>query len=710
MNGMTVSAAPVYQPLQLEYDGETHTYTDPIVLVEIDGKIIDLGSVPGVLLDGTAMVPAKEVFEAFGAAVKRDSEKEEITIVFQDKQIILAVGEAIAYVNEKPRELEIPVKFITNTEKMEGKAMVPVSFIIGVLGYEAVWDSTNYRIKFRTNQEGEAGQTTTQVETNIAEKEKNLSTPLKDNPIIWEGNVGNLSNSQKEITRRPGDLVDIEDIIYEEESKSIIIEASGPITNVQDSVMDGKLTVDVERAKVTAFVKAMDIQKNEYIKGMKFSENEENSTLQFDLADKYLDYRMKLSADRKKIRIEFQKNTIYRIETSQDDKGDYLSIIGRSRPNLRVSRYTDPERLVVDVSNANSKIGDNSYREAEVDGQYITNIRTSQFDENTVRVVLEIKQQVNFNLEYTDHEAVIRFDQPSYTDIQYHNSDSPSITLKKKDSMNVSMIQQMDNYLYKEYILTLPGNYSSFYGQGSIQIQDGSIERVEIQTNENNQTELHIYGEQILAYDITSDEEYLYITAVPPREKYNHIVVIDPGHGGGDPGTSGNGLTEKALNLDIGLTLYRLLQEDPNIQVYSTRLDDSYPTLQDRCDLANELQADLFVSVHNNAIEYNVSSTSGTEILYKPSCASVDSPEEIKEIALVMKDALVQNLDIPSRGLREREDLYVLNHTEMSAILVEVGYVTNLEDARKLSTKAFKDQAGTAIYQGIRNILNVIAD
>ena len=90
------------------------------------------------------------------------------------------------------------------------------------------------------------------------------------------------------------------------------------------------------------------------------------------------------------------------------------------------------------------------------------------------------------------------------------------------------------------------------------------------------------------------------------------VIVIDPGHGGKDPGASAHGVTEKNVNLAIGLELERILTLQ-GFRVIMTRRTDVYLQLQERTDIANNVNADLFVSVHVNALPSRTSMT-GFEI------------------------------------------------------------------------------------------------
>jgi len=171
----------------------------------------------------------------------------------------------------------------------------------------------------------------------------------------------------------------------------------------------------------------------------------------------------------------------------------------------------------------------------------------------------------------------------------------------------------------------------------------------------------------------------------------NKIIVVDPGHGGSDPGAVYSNVNEKDLNLDIALRLKQLLEES-GARVLMTRESDIYVNLYTRADIANRVGADLFVSIHNNASTN--ASTSGTMTLYYP------SPEK-KVLAKILQKAVVETLGLPDLGISERPNLVVTRETKMPSALVEVAFMSNQKDLALLQTEEFRQRAAEGIYKGI---------
>lgn len=128
-----------------------------------------------------------------------------------------------------------------------------------------------------------------------------------------------------------------------------------------------------------------------------------------------------------------------------------------------------------------------------------------------------------------------------------------------------------------------------------------------------------------------------------------------------------------------------------------TRESDIYVDYFVTPGIANEIGADLFVSVHNNTATN--SGVSGTETLYFP------GPEK-QALAQAIQDAVVRSLGLTDRGIKERPGLVVTRETKMPSALVEVAFMTNSNDRVLLMTDEFKQKAAEGIYEGILNYLS----
>jgi len=176
----------------------------------------------------------------------------------------------------------------------------------------------------------------------------------------------------------------------------------------------------------------------------------------------------------------------------------------------------------------------------------------------------------------------------------------------------------------------------------------------------------------------------------------HRMIVVDPGHGGSDPGTIGSvlGVFEKDVVLPISLELGRLLEENGAVVVF-TRSDDRYVSHFDRAPIANAVNAEVLISIHANS--YEGTAAKGVETLYNPLYL------ENFRFAEVIQRELVNYIGAVNRGVRPRTDLHVLNNANMPAALVEVGFVSHPEEEAMLNDPDYQKRIAEGLLMGIIN-------
>jgi N-acetylmuramoyl-L-alanine amidase len=183
--------------------------------------------------------------------------------------------------------------------------------------------------------------------------------------------------------------------------------------------------------------------------------------------------------------------------------------------------------------------------------------------------------------------------------------------------------------------------------------------------------------------------------AIPSIPQGAVVVVIDPGHGGRDPGAVGiAGLQEKQINTAISNRVRQRLQE-AGLTVLMTRDSDVFVDLDARAQLANRAGADLFVSIHANAISMSRPDVNGLETYYLGSG---------ERLARAIHSRVLQSTDLGDRGVRTAR-FYVLRYTTMPAVLVETGFVTGATDAARFRNPAAVNQIADGIARGILDYL-----
>ncbi|HCC07848.1 MAG TPA: hypothetical protein DEP72_06800 [Clostridiales bacterium] len=680
--------------MSLEYDGEKHEYTAKPIKLMVNGKQVDT-EMPPIILNDRTLVPARDVFEKLGAKVKWDEKYKQVYIIYGSKTIILTINNKTAYINQITSELDVPAKLIN------GKTMIPVAFVAKGLGFKVNWVEKTRIVE--VNETATSGS----IKTDTTSEEILKAHDIAKTTLEWKNDKDIETYKNFSISKRDYSDVNIDDVSLikvDNENIDLVITASDRVSNITHSRIDNKLIIDIDNSIMEFNANKYTIIDNLFIKGItttQVSKEPNKSKIVFELKDNY-NYEVSLSGNRKNIVVRFLKNQIYAMQLSEKSETATLYIKGSLKTNVTAFRLTDPDRIVFDVPYSYSKLDS---KQASVTSKYIKSIRTSQFEESTTRFVIDTIGQPKYDIEFRDNIVKIKITEAEYKNITYDNEDEKNtkiILIKPKDKIiDISQIKVVDNYLQKNLQITFPGDFTSEFGNGEININDERISKVNVSKRGSN-TAIDIYSNTIFACNINEDEKYIYVELLKPKQKYSKIVLIDAGHGGSDPGATVSGIFEKNINLVITTKIEELIEADGNIKVYVTRDKDNYPTLQDRAKIAEDVQADVFVSVHNNATLSE--KAIGTETLYFPLSTKNASGLDAKILAEIVQSTVANELGSKDRGVIARSDLYVLKNTTMPAIIVEIGYMTNPTELANLKNISYTDNAANGIFKAIKKI------
>lgn len=239
---------------------------------------------------------------------------------------------------------------------------------------------------------------------------------------------------------------------------------------------------------------------------------------------------------------------------------------------------------------------------------------------------------------------------------------------------------------------------------------------------------------------------FLLLVSITAFSQKNYTVVLDAGHGGKDPGNTGNGFIEKDIALRVTLLVGEHLEKSKDINVVYTRKTDTYPTLWQRGEIANNANADLFVSIHcdsyaprpaafgagtfvlglrGNSQNLEIAKRENAFILkednFKDRYKGFDpnSAESIIGLSLLQEENLDKSLEIASliqnnftlklkrKDRKVKQDNFqVLRETIMPSVLVELGFLTNKTEGRYLNSKKGQEQMAKAIADAIENYIS----
>lgn len=671
-------------------DGQAIEYNLSAISLYVNGKKIETKVMNPIQLDGRVLVPAREVFEAMGAQVAWDNTSKKVTIKYKSKTIILFMNNPVALIDGTEVSMDVPGKIIND------KVMIPIRFVSEAMGLAVQWDSANRAVRI---------------------DEKTVDIPSTDKEVTGQVYTGTANQNSLTLTSGSYDTASIQTVEVSESSQMMTakVTASSAISNASFTVMTGKLVLDIKNSK-SQLSNQITPNVNTYVKSIRTSQFTADTTrVVFDLKSG-AQMKATLSGDRKQIIIEFSKQNIEQIEISSSQGRDTVFIKGFGTAQVQITEDSANKKLYFTLPNTNLE---ETVNWTNISSSLISKV-TMVPSGNDVKGTIELKEKVSFlasdltnGMSLTlsaggdtvveqpdttkpgqDQEVTEPDKQPEQTQsgISYNAGSKPKFVLSSIKGLTTSQIKVTDDYRNKKLIFDLGADYSTVLKAETRTINDSYIKTLTV--SHTGTTKITVETKTIYHYNLSTSSNSITLELVRPSQKFSQIVVIDIGHGGSDSGAVANGLKEKEVNFNQGMALYQLLEADPNIKVYMTREADVYPSLEFRSTLANEIQADLFVSIHNNSASANVQ---GAETLYYPSATDTRG----KQIAQLVQDSLVKDSGMVNRGIKARSDLRVLNSTNMPAILIETGFLTNLSDASRINTSNFINTWAKGVYNAI---------
>lgn len=647
MFNLTVFAAP-YINLTLSYGGKIHTYNAEEVYLFVNSEKINDLTMPPIILNGYTLVPIREIFEPLGASVEWIKDTEEIEIIYKNNNLKIKVGNKNTILNNNNFEMLIEPKLINS------KTMIPVRFVSEALGLNVEWKGDTREI-------------------NISEK------------IVIESNL----NGNLESIKMP-----------DSDERTFEIYADKKIEKYEvNKIEDNLIALDIynfnNKIKDSTLQSVTDVVSNVNI------EQKEGDVTRFTFKTlKDLNHNVFLSEDGKTIFVNFGGSQIKKIELiNENETSDILKIYFEYIPDLSIEKIDN--KIIIKLKNSSII----NLSENIQEGNYVSSVRyTQNNEENTTQnidIELEINKDVNFKKEVNNNILIIKIGENLPAEDKPNISLDRQFIIDKKDEIKVDLtsILHNDDYLNKAYTLKFGQDISNLISIGEYKINNELVDKIIVE-NIEDKTELIIKSNNIIAVDITEDNSKIYINILRPKEKYKNIIVIDPGHGGKDPGTIGNGLVEKEITLDISLKLLKLFENDKDIKLYFTRTSDVYPTFDDRTNMANEV-GDMFISIHINAADKNPKA-SGSEVYYLNPNTS-DTGLNSKAIADILQSKLI-SLGTKDRGVR-KSNFKVLRDSNIPSVLCEIAFVTNDEDAKKLSSESFRQDVARVLYEGCKELM-----
>ncbi|MCL1861971.1 MAG: N-acetylmuramoyl-L-alanine amidase family protein [Defluviitaleaceae bacterium] len=690
-------------------------YANENIRLFVDGSEMFGLSTPPIIVGERTLVPARDVFERVGGVVGWHSGHRQVSLFFGDDVIVLTIDDRTARFNDDFIQMDVPPIIYNDS------TMIPLRFPAEVFGFEVDWVAEENTAIVNSPGNGN-GVVYDDYDIpiisfppippaedigDISDKEElPWEGVLEDDElpppgVVVQGGSGaaqdvststivNMSHPQTTITslRTPLDTG----------SAAFVAVASSPISEVQHFLLpDNRLVVDIHNAVSMIcgeFASPANVPVSAF-RASQFSQTPRVTRIVFEVVGA-ADYSITLSGDRTLLTVSFSKNRISGVFAQSDSVSDSLFIQGDVLPAISISTEGFPLFLTINIDNAAMDAVGGAF----ANGVFASHFSTGQHDDGSAYVRVYVREWPSFSTAHSANSVALVLHH-GVSGVRY-DSVNRELRISRKFAMDVAQIQQDNEYLRLRHTFLLPPQ-AEVLGRGEVSVLDGFVNSFSLAPDSMGNIRLTFNTARVLNFSIHEEAEYFVIRAHLPREVSPFVVVIDPGHGGSDPGTRHNGIVEKDFALMISHKVMQLLDADPFVQAFMTRRDDTFVSTLSRAEFANDLEADLFVSIHLNAAEKSPGvinpEVHGIETWY--------ANTESRGVANIFQRQKIMHTNAHCRGLRNGPNIVVLRETTMPAVLLELGFITNPDEAARLKGTQYQWQLVNSIYRGIVETLGL---
>jgi len=500
--------------------------------------------------------------------------------------------------------------------------------------------------------------------------------------------------------------------IYISEDNTFFVEATGEIAEADIDYLPTSHKMIIDIPSIVAGKYELDVGENSFIKDVKVSQHSLDPVIlriEVETLGEQLLQPLNNSEENKSNVLSFKKGEKTIIRDLAFNSGQ-MSFHSTAQIKPETFLLSDPPRLVINLFNAQR--GDNILDEISLDDSIIKSIRTARFDDETVRLVADLKEltgyQINGKKQEDYYYYTVKFqnkfsevsskDTENFQDLNISLTGSTDYEVKKFTHPHRIVIDVKNAYNNLDN-LDLPknGGLIKEIRSSNYQLEGEKVTRLVFELNEyfNHIIKKSDGGRSInisLAKSADAAPEEPLLIADPK----NNLIIIDAGHGGFDPGAIGHsGLHEKIPNLAIARKLAEILKSEGQ-RTLLTRNSDRFLSLQKRVNTANESGAALFVSIHANSI--NNKTAGGVETYYN------GSHKSSRIFAEKIHDKLSRSLGINDRGIKN-DNFYVIKYTNMPSVLIETAFLSNPDEEKLLRSSDFQEKAAALIADGIIDYL-----
>lgn len=728
-----LNSSYAYEVETREFIFEERLVRLPVIDVNLDSKRLQ-GDVPGIIYKERSMIPLRFLSQELNYKISWDAKTNYVVINTGSKEIRIRNKSKDAYINGEK------VNFSNNMYPIvvNDRIMVPVQFV-KYFDIDYSWDSNTRTINLTSRKRA------------LADAANLTKLDLQKNNLVIK--LDKVVGFKDILLKDPKRLVvDLDNTVFRLEKNKYEVNGRYIKTirgsQFENSPIISRIVIDLNDDVSYRFMWIdsdlyINFSKNGQISGSDITENKtDNNTNNTDNSNNTSNNTADILDLDTSLKNENQEDLYIESDKNKDSKsklkslGDNLdnSLLGfiyyetderssfviKNGLNFSYKSFflSNPQRMVIDFKGA--KLDEVNYIEEDVkNSEFVKSYRSYYYEkEDKTRVVLVLKDHIfrervkikqgEGNLVIYQQKNNIKNDKILYN---YYGKNS---TVKIMGS-SLNKDYTKNYYEYEKLLkVKIPNKYIDLKEE-KLDLDDNFVDRLEVD-NSTKFAYIYIYLKDNTQFDFVENNDGIDINLTPKDDDDGEIIIaLDAGHGGYDSGAVSpiDGTKEKFMALKTTLKLEKALKAK-GYKVYLIRDKDYYVDLYERAYRVNEKKADLFISIHYNAMGRKKSDISGIETLFYPS----DKMEKIDEnfrvgipnrgnrqFARTMQNELIRFTNAKNRGIVERPKLIVTREVSMPAVLVECGFLDNEAELNKMKTESYQQKLVNAMVSGVEKYL-----
>ena len=698
------------------YSGKSYDVKNKKVIFSIEDIELNTEKLPGVYVGKTLMGPARSLFlsDSMEGSFTLSKSKKSATISFGDNNLILTLGSKNAELNGAQVKLEKAPDFIKLNFSNKNEVYIPMESICELFDIDIETSGNVSTLSLPDDDEdvedvgddenSKPAPEPTPEPSNEAEQPLQpfvanklpFSWKSKVNPATAFNAVQSLNGKNTSAGSSIADIVNLSGNQADNFDTYTITSTEG-FSGIKGNMANNQLTVSLDNVSSSGGQSyTSNIRTVNYI-NTTYNAASNSSNISFGLADGVVGYDMSLSKDGKSLNVKIYKNTITEIKGSYN-KGVYtFTFTGLAPLSVNDNGSSDSNQNLA-IPNIIDTIGSGSY----VDNTGSALSMFSYFSNGIAGASLSVNKtsRLSYYTSQSGNTLTITFSQASTP------ANVVGATIALPSGLDTSEIEDEDNYFSGNFTITLPGDLRSHFNSKPIKYDANKVSNVNISLNDSGDTVLTFYTTKLYAYRLTVSKSQIKVAIDRAKNLYSKVVVIDPGHGGHDDGTTSQNkiYKEKNVVLSIGYTYFRNYLNDEDLKVYWTRKGDTYPTLYERAAFPKKVDADIFISVHMNS--FPKATPKGTEVFYSTR-NNILQPNGLSSytMASMFLKNITSTFSTFNRGVKTAAYV-VTNMNTVPAVLLEYGFLSNEDDLAKFSKLENQDKAAEVLYDTIEEIFD----